>query len=99
MILATGVTPETALAKEAGLELGLRGAIVVDEHMRTSNEDIYAVGRRSSVCATSCRGQTFLLPLAGPANKQGRIAADNICGKDSRFGGLAGLLHRQDFST
>ena len=89
VILATGVTPETALAKEAGLELGLRGAIVVDEHMRTSNEDIYAVGDAVQV-RHFVSGADVLLPLAGPANKQGRIAADNICGKDSRFGGSQG---------
>ena len=78
VILATGVTPETTLAKEAGLELGLRGAIVVDEHMRTSNEDIYAVGDAVQV-RHFVSGAPVLLPLAGPANKQGRIAADNIC--------------------
>ena len=89
MILATGVTPETTLAKEAGLELGLRGAIVVDEHMRTSNEDIYAVGDAVQV-RHFVSGAPVLLPLAGPANKQGRIAADNICGKDSRFEGSQG---------
>ena len=89
VILATGVTPETTLAKEAGLELGLRGAIVVDEHMRTSNEDIYAVGDAVQV-RHFVSGAPVLLPLAGPANKQGRIAADNICGKDSRFEGSQG---------
>ena len=94
VILATGVTPETTLAKEAGLELGLRGAIVVDEHMRTSIEDIYAVGDAVQV-RHFVSGAPVLLPLAGPANKQGRIAADNICGKDSRFEGKRLLLKRE----
>ncbi|MBQ2697297.1 MAG: FAD-dependent oxidoreductase [Clostridia bacterium] len=89
VIMAVGVTPETTLAKEAGLELGVRGAIVVDDHMRTSAPDVYAVGDAVQV-RHLVSGKPALLPLAGPANKQGRIAADNICGLDSVFDGSQG---------
>ena len=78
-IMAVGVRPDTALAKEAGLELNRRGAIVVDEHMLTSDPDIYAVGDAVEV-TDFVTGEKAYIPLAGPANKQGRIAADNICG-------------------
>ena len=89
VVLAIGVAPDSALAREAGLETGARGAIVVDEHMRTSDPDIYAVGDAVQV-KHSVTGQDALLSLAGPANKQGRIAADNICGGDSRYLGSQG---------
>lgn len=79
VIMAVGVRPDTALAKEAGLELNKRGAIVVNEHMLTSNPDIYAVGDAVEV-TDFVTGEKAYIPLAGPANKQGRIAADNICG-------------------
>ena len=79
VIMAVGVHPDTALAKEAGLELNRRGAIVVDEHMLTSDPDIYAVGDAVEV-TDFVTGEKAYIPLAGPANKQGRIAADNICG-------------------
>ena len=79
VIMAVGVRPDTALAKEAGLELNRRGAIVVDEHMLTSDPDIYAVGDAVEV-SDFVTGEKAYIPLAGPANKQGRIAADNICG-------------------
>ena len=79
VIMAVGVRPDTALAKEAGLELNRRGAIVVDEHMLTSDPDIYAVGDAVEV-TDFVTGEKAYIPLAGPANKQGRIAADNICG-------------------
>ncbi len=84
VILAVGVRPDTALAKEAGLTLNPRGAIVVDEHMLTSDPDIYAVGDAVEITdfVTSQKGY---IPLAGPANKQGRIAADNICGIPSAY--------------
>nr|WP_325212787.1 FAD-dependent oxidoreductase [uncultured Oscillibacter sp.] len=88
-VLAIGVTPDTALAKEAGLELGLKGSIVVNDRMETSLPDIYAVGDAVQV-RHSVTGQDALLSLAGPANKQGRIAADNICGGDSRYLGSQG---------
>ena len=88
-ILAIGVTPDTALAKAAGLELGIKGSIVVNERMETSVPDIYAVGDAVQV-KHFVTGADTLLSLAGPANKQGRIAADNICGGDSRYQGSQG---------
>ena len=89
VILAIGVTPDTTLAKEAGLELGVRGSIVVNDRMETSVPDIYAVGDAVQV-RHFVTGQDALIALAGPANKQGRIAADNICGGDSRYTGSQG---------
>ncbi len=89
VVLAIGVTPDTALAKDAGLELGLKGSIVVNDRMETSAPDIYAVGDAVQV-KHYVTGQNTLLSLAGPANRQGRIAADNICGKDSRYPGSQG---------
>ncbi|MDO4741035.1 MAG: FAD-dependent oxidoreductase [Eubacteriales bacterium] len=88
-ILAIGVSPESALAKEAGLTLGLRGSILVNDRMETSAPDIYAVGDAVQV-KHFVTGDDALLSLAGPANKQGRIAADNICGGDSRYRGSLG---------
>lgn len=84
VILAIGVAPDSRLAREAGLELGIRGSIAVDEHMRTSDPDIYAVGDAVQV-KNGVSGRDALIALAGPANKQGRIAADNICGIASRY--------------
>ena len=89
VVLAIGVTPDTVLAKEAGLELGLKGSIVVNDRMKTSVPDIYAVGDAVQV-KHSVTGQAAVISLAGPANKQGRIAADNICGGDSRYLGSQG---------
>jgi len=89
VIMAIGVRPETALAKMAGIELGERGGIRVDEHMRTSDPDIFAVGDAVEV-KDFVTGQWSLIPLAGPANRQGRIAADVIAGRDSRFRGTQG---------
>ena len=89
VLLAIGVTADTHLAKEAGLELGIRGSIVVNERMETSAPDIYAVGDAVEV-THFVTGQKALISLAGPANKQGRIAADNICGGNSRFTGSQG---------
>ena len=89
VVLAIGVTPDTALAKEAGLELGLKGSIVVNDRMETSAPDIYAVGDAVQV-RQFVTGQDAVISLAGPANKQGRIAADNICGGDSRYSGSQG---------
>ena len=88
-ILAVGVRPDSTLAREAGLELGLRDAIRVDERMRTSDPDIYAVGDAVEV-VNAVTGQPALIALAGPANKQGRIAADNICGIPTSFTGSQG---------
>ncbi|MHB9112627.1 MAG: FAD-dependent oxidoreductase [Thermoleophilia bacterium] len=84
VIMAIGVTPESALAASAGLELGARGAVKVDGHMRTSDPDIYAAGDMVEVTDTVTGEQTNI-PLAGPANRQGRIAADNICGRESVY--------------
>ena len=89
VVMAIGVAPETTLAKDAGLELGIKGSIVVNDRMETSVPDIYAVGDavqiRNFVTDTGA-----LISLAGPANKQGRIAADNICGIDSHYRGSQG---------
>ncbi len=89
VILAIGVKPETALAKAAGLELGARGGIRVDEQMKTSDPDILAVGDAIEV-KDWVTGQWTLIPLAGPANRQGRIAADVIAGRASRYRGTQG---------
>jgi NADPH-dependent 2,4-dienoyl-CoA reductase/sulfur reductase-like enzyme/rhodanese-related sulfurtransferase len=89
VILAIGVRPETGLAKMAGIEIGPRGGIRVDEHMRTSDPDIFAVGDAVEV-KDFVTGEWSLIPLAGPANRQGRIAADVIAGRDSRFRGTQG---------
>ena len=82
VISAIGVRPEIELAKMAGLEIGQRGGFRVDEHMRTSNPDIFAVGDAVEV-KDFVTGEWSLIPLAGPANRQGRIAADVIAGRDS----------------
>jgi len=89
VILAIGVRPETALAKTAGLEIGERGGIRVDDQMRTSNPDIFAVGDAIEV-KDFVTGEWSLVALAGPANRQGRIAADVIAGRDSSFRGTQG---------
>ena len=89
VVLAIGVTPDTHLAQEAGLELGIKGSILVNDRMETSVPDIYAVGDAVQV-KHFVTGQDVLLSLAGPANKQGRIAADNICGGDSHYTGSQG---------
>lgn len=89
VLLAIGVRPESMLAGSCGLRLNARGAIVVDRHMRTSEPDIYAVGDAVEI-TDFVGGQPAMIPLAGPANKQGRIAADNICGIPSEYGGTQG---------
>ena len=89
VLLAIGVSPDTRLAADAGLELGARGSIKVTDRMQTSDPDVYAVGDAVQVNSILTQ-QPTLLPLAGPANKQGRIAADNICGRDSHFAGVQG---------
>ena len=89
VILAIGVRPETALAKAAGLALGERGGIRVDDQMHTADPNIWAVGDAVETKDT-ITGQWGLIPLAGPANRQGRIAADSICGRDSKFRGVQG---------
>ncbi len=89
VILALGVRPDTTLAKMAGLKIGERGGIRVDDKMRTSDPDIFAVGDAVEV-KDFVTGEWSLIPLAGPANRQGRIAADVIAGRDSRFRGTQG---------
>ena len=89
VLMAIGVSPESTLAKKAGLELGMKGAIVVNDKMETSVPDIYAVGDAVQVKHT-VTGKDAVISLAGPANKQGRIAADNICGLDSHYKGSMG---------
>jgi NADPH-dependent 2,4-dienoyl-CoA reductase/sulfur reductase-like enzyme/rhodanese-related sulfurtransferase len=89
VILAIGVRPETGLAKSADLEIGERGGIRVDAQMRTSDPGVWAVGDAVEVRDTVTE-QWALIPLAGPANRQGRIAADVICGRSSSFRGVQG---------
>jgi len=89
VILALGVRPDTKLAKMAGLQIGERGGIRVDDQMRTSDPDIFAVGDAIEV-KDFVTGQWTLIPLANPANRQGRIAADVIAGRESRYRGTQG---------
>ncbi len=89
LILSIGVRPESGLAKDAGLEMGQRGMVAVDDGMQTSDPDIYAVGDVIEV-NHFVTGQKAAIQLAGPANRQGRIAADNICGLNSRYTGTQG---------
>ncbi|ROR30629.1 CoA-disulfide reductase [Mobilisporobacter senegalensis] len=89
VIMSVGVRPDSTLAKIAGLSLNERGAIIVDEHMRTSDDSIYAVGDAVEI-TDYITGTKGYIPLAGPANKQGRIAADNICGIETVYKGTQG---------
>ena len=89
--LAIGVAQDTAFARDAGLAQGLKGSIAVNDRMETSVPDIYAVGDAVQV-KHLVTGADALVSMAGPANKQGRIAADNICGGDSRYPGAQGTL-------
>lgn len=89
IIMSVGVRPETALAKDCGIELNRRGSIIADRHMKTNIPDIYAVGDAVEAEDFITKSPAFI-PLAGPANKQGRIAADNICGIDSEYTGTQG---------
>ncbi len=89
VLMAIGVSPESTLAEKAGLELGMKGAIVVNDKMETSMPDIYAVGDAVQVKHIVTENDA-VISLAGPANKQGRIAADNICGLDSHYKGSLG---------
>jgi CoA-disulfide reductase len=88
-ILSIGVRPENELAKTSGLELGERGGIVINEYLQTSNEDIYAVGDAVEV-VDYMNGTKAMIPLAGPANRQGRIAANNMMGKKEKYQGTLG---------
>jgi rhodanese-related sulfurtransferase len=89
VLFSVGVRPELALAKAAGLALGATGALVVDDRMRTSDPDIYAAGDMLEVLH-KVSGKKVRLPLAGPANRQGRIAASNALGRDMRYAGALG---------
>lgn len=89
VIMSIGVRPNSELAKQAGLELGIRNTIKVDEHMKTSDDDIYAVGDAIQVKDYVTGLDTFV-PLAGPANRQGRIVADVLCGLPSYYRGSQG---------
>lgn len=89
VVMAIGVAPDTTLAKNAGLALGIKDSIAVNDRMETSHPDIYAVGDAVQI-KSFVTGSDTLISLAGPANKQGRIAADNICGKNSRYTGGQG---------
>lgn len=89
VVLSVGVRPESALAKDAGLKLNPKGAILVDPQMLTSDENIYAVGDAVEI-TNYVTGKAGYIPLAGPANKQGRIAADNICGVNRSYSGTQG---------
>ena len=89
LMMAIGVRPESSIAKAAGLAVNERGCIVTGADMQTSDPDIYAVGDAVEV-ADFITGQKGFIPLAGPANKQGRIAADNICGLSSKYTGTQG---------
>lgn len=89
VILSIGVAPETRFLAGSGVELGRRGEILIDEQMKTSVEDIYALGDAATV-KNIVNGNTVVIPLAGPANKQARLVADVICGKDVRYKGSQG---------
>lgn len=89
VLLAIGVMPESHLAKEAGLQLGMKGAIAVNDRMETSAPDVYAVGDAIQV-KHQVTGEDAVISLAGPANKQGRIVADVIAGLNSRYKGSLG---------
>lgn len=89
IILAIGVRPETSIAKDAGLKLNERGVIVVDEYMKTSDENIYALGDAVEILDFVNKKPT-MIPLAWPANRQGRLVADNICGKNIKYKGTLG---------
>lgn len=89
VIMSVGVRPETALAKNCGIETNQRGSIIVDKNMRTNIPNIYAVGDAVEIQDFVSKKPGFI-PLAGPANKQGRIAADNIAGTESEYSGTQG---------
>jgi NADPH-dependent 2,4-dienoyl-CoA reductase/sulfur reductase-like enzyme/rhodanese-related sulfurtransferase len=89
VLLAIGVTPDTAFLQASGLELGTRGHILVNERMETNLEDVYAVGDAVEI-VDFVNGKKTSIPLAGPANKQGRIAADNVCGLGTAYKGAQG---------
>lgn len=89
VILAIGVIPDTAFLKDSGIELGARGHLQVNAKMETNVKNVYAVGDAAEI-TDFVTGAKTAVPLAGPANKQGRIAADNVCGLNSTFKGSQG---------
>ena len=89
VLLSVGVRPDTKLAQEAGLAVSAKGALIVDDHMRTSDPNVWAVGDAVQI-TNKVTGQPGFVPLAGPANKQGRIAADNMFGFDAVYDGTQG---------
>ena len=89
LIMAVGVRADSGIAIEAGLDVNGRGGIITDEYMRTSDKDIYAVGDAIEITDFVTGGKN-MIPLGGPANKQGRTCADNICGISSKYGGTQG---------
>ena len=89
IILSIGVKPESTIAKDAGLDINERGAIIVDDYMKTSNPNIYALGDAVEV-TDYINGKPTMIPLAWPANRQGRIVADNICGRNVKYSGTMG---------
>ena len=97
VILSIGVLPQTKLAKDCDIKLNERGYIVVNDKMQTSDKDIYAVGDAIQIKNFITQKDT-MIPLAGPANRQGRIAADNIAGRDSQYKGAIGTSVLQVFS-
>ena len=89
VLLSIGVRPDTAFLKDSGIELGARGEILVNKYMETNVPDVYALGDAASV-VNIVSGERTLIPLAGPANKQGRIVGDNLCGRRSAYKGSQG---------
>jgi len=89
IIMSVGVRPDTSLAADCGITINGKGSVITDRQMRTNIHDIYAVGD-AVACENFVSGKEGFIPLAGPANKQGRIAADNICGIPSEYTGTQG---------
>ncbi len=89
IVFAIGVRPESQIAKDANLKVGDRGGIQVNEYLQTSDENIYAIGDAVEV-VDYISGKPTMIPLAGPANKQGRIVANNICDKPEKYAGTMG---------
>ena len=89
IILSIGVRPETSIVKEAGIALNAKGSIIVDEYMRTNDKDIYALGDAIEI-KNYVTNMPDYIPLAGPANRQARVVANNICGLESKYNGTIG---------
>jgi NADPH-dependent 2,4-dienoyl-CoA reductase/sulfur reductase-like enzyme len=97
-ILGLGVKPDTVVVKEAGIACTPRGHIIVDDHLHTSAPNVWAVGDAVEVKNPILPGETWAVPLAGPANRQGRMAADNIFGKQRVFKGTYGVSIVRSFN-